>query len=371
MSSIWSYSQFLPEVENKFRLTLGEGGTPLVRSVKIGPSLGLNNLYFKLESLNPTGSYKDRFAASAISHLLQKSIPFCLATSSGNTGSSLAAYCAIADIPCFLILVEGIPEGKMEQMILYGAHTITINGFGKDLDKTKKVFATLHDLAQDFKTNMQISAYHYCPTGMAGVQTIACEIAEEMKIPDVHIFSPAGGGGLALAMTKGFRQWEKRHPGYSMPRIHCVQPEGNNTIAGPLNEGLEKAQAVNKSTTTISGLQVPDILDGDKTLSACRETGGCGVIVTDKLVFDCQKQLAMQEGILCEPAGAVALAGLKTALNRNMINNERPVVCLVTGHGFKDRTTMKALAGERPSMYFDQLDAALYYIKAKIKTPFK
>src|SRR5690606_34975203 len=100
---------------------LGEGNTPLVKSRQLGPALGLPNLYFKLEMLNPSGSYKDRFAASAVSELLDKDLKFCLATSSGNTGAALAAYCAAADIKCFLAIVDGAPSGKLQQMQVYGA----------------------------------------------------------------------------------------------------------------------------------------------------------------------------------------------------------------------------------------------------------
>jgi hypothetical protein len=109
--SIWNYSDHLVSPPESYRISLGEGDTPLIRSRCIGPSLGLNHLFFKLENVNPTGSFKDRFAASAISHLLaeQSEAPLCLGTSSGNTGAALAAYSAAAGIPCILAIVDTFP----------------------------------------------------------------------------------------------------------------------------------------------------------------------------------------------------------------------------------------------------------------------
>src|SRR5690606_21319120 len=109
----------LPDMREKSRITLGEGGTPLLKSRHIGSVLGLNNLYFKLEMLNPSGSYKDRFAAAAVSQLAGQSVSFCLATSSGNTGAALAAYCGAAGIPCYIAIVDGAPSGKLQQMQIY------------------------------------------------------------------------------------------------------------------------------------------------------------------------------------------------------------------------------------------------------------
>ena len=111
---IWKWADRINAPPEKYRITLGEGNTPLVRSRRIGPELGLTNLYFKLESANPTGSYKDRFAVSAVSHLLSHRKKRCLATSSGNTGASLAAACAVAAIPCHLAIVETAPAGKLK-----------------------------------------------------------------------------------------------------------------------------------------------------------------------------------------------------------------------------------------------------------------
>mgnify|MGYP002701073894 FL=1 len=118
--SVWRWADHFESIPESFRLTLGEGETPLLHSRSIGPDAGLPNLYFKLETTNPSGSYKDRFAATAVSDMLARGKKRCVATSSGNTGAALAAYCAAAGIRCQIAVVETAPEDKLRQMLAYG-----------------------------------------------------------------------------------------------------------------------------------------------------------------------------------------------------------------------------------------------------------
>lgn len=332
MKTIWHYKDFLPSVDEASRISIGEGQTPLVRSRYIGASLGLPNLFFKLENLNPTGSYKDRFAAAFVSDLVQKKSSFCLATSSGNTGAALAAYCAAARIECFIIVVDGAPEAKLMQMQFYGARTIMVEGFGLNTSITNRVFDALEKFTSDKDISLPVSAYRYCREGMLGVQTIAYEIVDELDGKINHVFSPAGGGGLTLAIAKGMNAYNSK----SYSKVHCVQPVGNNTIAGPLADGLADANEIKASTTLISGLQVPGILDGTNTIRSCRQTGGTGILVEDESVFKTQKLLAQKEGIFCEPAAAVSVQGFIDATKDGNINTDENIVCLITGSGFKD-----------------------------------
>lgn len=334
---MWRYHKYLPSVPEIYRVNLGEGQTPLVRSRNIGPALGLKNLFFKLENLNPTGSYKDRFAGVFVSAMKNRGQDLCLATSSGNTGAALAAYCAAAGIKCVLAIVDGAPLAKIKQMQLYGAHTYMINGFGKDPQVTTDVFELLNNLAKNMGLPLPVSAYKYCPEGMQGVQTMAYEILDEVAAG--HIFVPAGGGGLTLSIAKGAMDYAAKLT--HLPKVNCVQPEGNATIAGPLRMGDVHSHAVAASTTAISGLQVPSILDGDEVISACRQLGGNGYLVTDAEVFEYQRKLAQQEGIFAEPAGAVALAGLAIAIKNKEIEPDDNVVCLITGSGFKDMLSVE------------------------------
>ena len=333
--SIWRWSDLTETVPVESRITLGEGETPLIPSRRIGPAGGLNRLSFKVESANPSGSYKDRFAAMAVSHMIANGQSHCIATSSGNTGSALAAYCAAAGIACEIAVVETAPDSKLRQMLAYGARIYRVRGFGLDPNITRQTFDALRCRAEHPEAALQISAYHYSPVAMSGVQGIAYELAEQSETID-HVFCPAGGGGLTLAVARGF-------VGHSnSPRIECVQPLGNDTIAGPLRRGENRAQKV-VCTSQISGLQVPDVIDGDETIAACRRSGGTGHLVEDEEVWEAQRLLAREEGIFCEPAGAVALAGAMRAARSGEVKPDAGIVCLVTGSGFKDLTSVERM----------------------------
>ncbi|HEY8505889.1 MAG TPA: pyridoxal-phosphate dependent enzyme, partial [Gemmataceae bacterium] len=227
--SIWRWADWLDPVPESARVTLGEGNTPLVRSRRIGPDCGLKALCFKLEISNPTASYKDRFAAAAVSHMLAEGRTRCVATSSGNTGSALAAYCTAAGIECLIAIVEGAPEGKLQQMLAYGAKLLRIRGFGTDTAITTETFREIMRLGSRPDSAAQISAYTFSPKGMSGVETIGFELAEQMEGSIGHVFCPAGGGGMALAVYRGFDKLVRRGRLGRVPRIECVQPEGNDT----------------------------------------------------------------------------------------------------------------------------------------------
>lgn len=340
MKGIFKYSKLLEGVDNLEPVSMGEGGTPLVKSRQIGPALGLKNLYFKLENLNPTGSYKDRFASLVVSGLKDKKKKICLATSSGNTGAALAAYAARAGLPCHLAIVDGAPKDKLLQMQAYGSHLWMIEDFGIAEIKTKKVFNELAELARLLGTEVQVSAYAYSAFGMQGVQTIAYEIAEEIPQAD-HVFVPAGGGGLTLAVVRGFEKWNAKKRNFDAPKVHCVQPVGNDTMASAIRNKSAGARAIPVSTTAISGLQVPNIIDGDQVVVSCQKNGGNGYLVEDASVFNHHKNLTQMEGIFGEPAAAVSVAGLENALKSGEVDKNDVIVCLVTGHGFKDTGAAK------------------------------
>lgn len=333
--SIWRWPCLQEAVPPVAQVTLGEGDTPLIRSRRIGPQAGLENLWFKLESGNPSGSFKDRFAAAAIAQMVAAGQSKCLATSSGNTGAALAAYAAAAGIECRIAIVDGAPLGKLAQMMAHGAKIARIRDFGIHAAATQRVIDLLCELSRRDDTALQISAFVYSPEAMAGVQSIAYELAEQMREPLMHVFAPAGGGGLCVALARGFGQLVERQTLDFSPRVQCVQPEGNNTIAGPLRAGAKHAQDV-VCSSQISGLQVASVIDGHLAVEACRATGGTGHVVADEFVYDAQRRLAREEGVFTEPAGATALAGVLLAAKNEELDPRASIVCLVTGSGFKD-----------------------------------
>lgn len=322
---------------------LGEGGTPLVPSRWIGPQYGLSQLHFKLEQLNPTGSYKDRFAAMAISLLLQQGKHRFMATSSGNTGAALAAYAARYGVECNLLLNELTPEGKLSQMLAYGARLYRVRGFGLDSQITANVFQSLRQISLEHNLPLLISAYCFSPQGMEGVKTLAYEIVEQL--PEVqHIFAPVGGGGMLVAVVRGLADLGHR------ARVHGVQPELNDTMVSPLREGLERGRRVS-TTTTLSGLAVPEDLDATAALQAVRQTNGWGFLVNDDRVREIQAQIMAHEGLFVEPAGVVAVAGAIEAVRQGYLPPDEKVVCILTGHGFKDPQAV-ALANQQRSVGF-------------------
>jgi threonine synthase len=198
---------------------------------------------------------------------------------------------------------------------------------------------------------LQISAYAYSPAGMAGVQTISYELAEQARALDGgrwidHVFVQAGGGGLTLAVARGFDGLVQRGELEKMPAVHCVQPHGNNTIAGPLRDGADKGQDLAQCTSKVSGLQVARVIDGNEVIPACRDSGGNGYLVSDEETWQLQARLAREEGIFAEPAGAVALAGALQSRQRGEIDGDDVVVCLVTGFGFKDAASIDRMIAD-------------------------
>jgi threonine synthase len=215
--------------------------------------LGLSRLYFKLENCNPSGSYKDRFVAAEVGRLVRLGVRPCVATSSGNSGSSLAAYCARYGILCAIVVGDDAPSGKLDQMRAHGARVFRVSSFARDPAVTTQVFETLAVLAERHGMPLVVSAYRFCPEGMAGVETIARELCEQAQgVPD-HVFVPVGGGGLFTAVCRGF----ECVPGVR-PRIHAVQPEGCLTMVASFLRGDEEIRTI-ESATRISGLSVPSI----------------------------------------------------------------------------------------------------------------
>lgn len=343
---MWKYRRLLPIRDTRHVLTLGEGATPLVQ-LDDGP-------FLKMEQLNPSGSYKDRFASCAVSWMREQGLSSCLATSSGNTGSALAAYCARAGIPCHIFLVETTPAGKAVQMLAYGAVLKRVKGFGLDPAASREVMERLQKEAPAKRAALQISAFTFSPEGMDGVKTIGYEIADDLDDVD-DVFVPIGGGGLLTAIARGFDDYFREGRISRVPRIHAVQPRGCATVTGPLDRGESQAVEV-ECTSVISGLQVPNVIDAQLALDIVLETGGSGQSVSDREVFRAQEEL-FGRGVYCEPAGATAYAGYLKARSGGSVSASSRAVCIVTGHGFKDLGSVERAVSTRsiPMVELDRL----------------
>lgn len=338
------HADYLPAPGRKHAIDLGQGFTPLVRSRSIGPKAGISDLRFKMEQLNPTGSYKDRFAGLAVGEALLGGATSCVATSSGNTGAAIAAFAASAGLDCALYVSENAPEGKLSQMLAYGARVYRVDQFTIDPEESRAISELLEREAARRGLTLFITAYAICPGPMEGIKTIAYELHEDApKTADV--FVPVGGGGLHLAIARGYDDLLKAASLGQAPRIHAVQPRGNDTVATPLREGEQWARPVDTSTT-ISGLGVGFILDGHEVIRHARATGGQGYVINEDEIRAVQRRLAQEEGVLVEPAGAVSVAGALAAAREGLLIGNGPTVCILTGHGFKDPSTVHSMGGD-------------------------
>lgn len=316
---------------------MGEGNTPRIPSVRASKTLGLRSLWFQLESCNPTGSYKDRFIAAEMRRMLAAGVRSCLATSSGNTGSSLAAYCARYGIACSVVVNAAAPAGKIAQMRAHGAKVIRVDKFVTCPETTQAVLEILREHSEATGAPLIVSAYRYCPEGMAGVETLGREIAAAGNIR--HVFVPVGSGGLLSAVCRGVKG--------SGIRVHAVQPEGCLTVVASWLRGDDAVLPV-QSTTHVSGLAVPFDIDGTLALSLLRENGGRGYAVSDGEIYAAQREMLASEGIYAEPAGAAALAGVRAAVAAGHLEHGEGVLCLVTGHGSKDPDSIREAAVAHP-----------------------
>lgn len=316
--------------------TLGEGNTPLIASSR-------PLLHFKLESCNPSGSYKDRFAAAEVAHMQREGAKACVATSSGNTGAALAAACARYGLRCVIFVNSDAPNGKLAQMRAHGAQVVRVTGFVSSPSVTQAVFTDLHNLSDRHRVPLVVSAYRYCPVGMAGVEGIAPELRAQHSNPIHHVFVPVGGGGLFSAVCRGFQSVDG-----TVPAIHAVQPAGCLTTVASFLRGEDCIRSV-ESTTAVSGLSVPYDIDASLALSLLRKCGGRGISVTDEEVFAAQSELLVREGVYCEPAGAAAFAGYLQSCREHIVRPGETSICLVTGHGFKDAASIERATEVNPS----------------------
>jgi threonine synthase len=333
------YKEFLPVLQDYALADRGQGFTPLVKSRTIGPSSGVEELYFKLETANPSGSYKDRFAGMALALAREAGAKTCLATSSGNTGAAVAAFAAAFGLNVYLFINELTPVGKLVQMRAHGAKLLRVKGMGLDAKETARTLERLRALSALKAIPLLVSAFAQSPEAMAGIKTIAYEVHERLGHVD-HFFCPVGGGGLYVAIARGFADLACAGQGKS-PRIHPVQPALNDTVVTPLNLGQARGRTVS-TTTAISGLAVPFDLDGAAVITLSRACDGAGLLIQDSDATNAQRRLMLEEGLLVEPAGAVSVAGFIQAAREGRLKKDERVVCILTGHGFKDPSSLEA-----------------------------
>ncbi len=339
--SIWRYFPLLPIDSLKYIPPLAIGWTPLYKSKKLGKPLGIENLYFKDDSRNPSASFKDR--ASAIALVVAREINSSIVTgaSTGNAGSSMACLCASVDMPAVIFVPKSAPVAKLAQMLIFGAKLIAVDGTYDD------AFDLCLKVSEEFGWVNRNTGYN--PFTREGKKTCAYEIAEQMgwQVPD-KVFVPVGDGNIISGIGKGF--YDLYSIGFidRIPQIYGVQSEKSNSVYLSVKKSREKGEieiVPVKSTTLADSISVDLPRDGVMAVRTIMESGGDCLQVSDEEILEGILDLG-KEGIFSEPAGATAYAGVKKAVEMGIIKPHEKVVALVTGSGVKDVKAALRVAGE-------------------------
>lgn len=339
---LWRYRELLPVKKPNADLSLGEGGTPLIRAINLGMMLGCPNIYIKDERQGPTASFKDRQAAVTISSLKEAGLSEYIIASTGNVAIAYSAYAARASIKLWAFLTSLVPAAKMREVAIYGTQVIKITG---SYDQAKQVAAQFAD-----RKNIPIDMGARSIPCVEAMKTIAFEVAEQLALalgptqnadgsqtplraPDWYIQAVSGGMG-PLGVIKGFDEMRKMGWTSSVPKIAPIQAEGCSPMVHAWKQDRETAVPVKSPHTLIATLATGDpgrtyTLLRKKMLDSC---GGVFESVTDEEAYRAMHYVAKMEGLSVEPAAAVAFAGLVKLVRAGVIKPHETVVVNCTGH---------------------------------------
>ncbi|MDR3334846.1 MAG: threonine synthase [Treponema sp.] len=335
--SMWRYLELLP-IEEGSRLTpLRIGGSPLYRAEKLGEHLGLKTLYIKDDGLNPTGSLKDRASAIAVVRAAHAGMHTVACSSTGNAASSLAGNAAAMGLESFIFVPERAPKGKVAQLMIFGAHVISVKGNYED---TFRLSAEAIEKWGWYNRNAAINPYL-----SEGKKTISLEIAEQLgfKAPD-YVAVSVGDGCTIAGVWKGFKDLYAIGLIDALPRLISVQAKG----CCPINRAIETNRPLEpmEENTLADSIAVGVPRNGEKALRAIRESQGLTITVSDDEILMAMRLLGATSGVFGEPAGVSGTAGIKKAVEQHLIPAEAVVVSLVTGNGLKDTASALCAAGE-------------------------
>jgi len=315
------YRDRLPVHDDTRVISLGEGNTPLIRLNNIPRDLGRDvDVYVKYEGLNPTGSFKDRGMTMAVTKAVEEGSRAIVCASTGNTSASAAAYAARAGITAFVLIPDGkIALGKLAQAIMHGAVVIQINGnFDAGMQLVKEI-------GEEAPVTIVNSIN---PFRLQGQKTAAFEIVEELECaPDYHCL-PVGNAGNISAYWMGYKEYQQHGIVNSTPRMVGYQAAG----AAPFLRGAPVAEP----ETVATAIRIGNPQSWDLAWAAQKESNGWFDEFGDDDILATQKLLACKEGIFCEPASAISLAGAMRDIKSGKIPEGSKIVCTLTGHGLKD-----------------------------------
>jgi threonine synthase len=350
---LWRYAPVLPIADPAHRVTLGEGGTPLLDCPRLAAQLGVRRLRLKYEGTNPTGTVKDRSSATAVGAALQFGFRATSVVSSGNAGSSIAAYSARAGLRSLIFAYERASAPKLLHMAATTPDLVIYRGVYDDL-------ITLWDRLVDdrlfFDCGASRNAYKH-----EGKKTIAYEIAEQggWVAPDL-VVAPVAVGETFVAAARGFREMHAAGWIPRVPRMVAAQAAGANAIVRAFRTGVPIAP-IKIGYTVAEGLAAGDPgRKGDWTLRLLREVGGAAGDATDEEILAAQRQLARTEGVWAGPTGSASLAVLVRLLQAGEIDPGQDICVIVSETGLKteaeppsraglafDETSLRRLVSER------------------------
>ena len=348
--SLWRYLPLIPVNDPGGEGTPlhAAGGTPIYALDRLARSLGINSLWVKDESRNPTASFKDRASSVVVGRAREIGADVVVTASTGNAGAALAGMSAAVGQKAVIFAPRTAPPAKVAQLLVFGAQVILVDGTYDD------AFDLTILAAQEFGWYCRNTGYN--PFTAEGKKTAAFEVWEWMvnlfglensgkteAVSQLVLFVSVGDGNIISGIHKGFKDlhalgWLER-----IPRIMGVQAEGSAAIANAFNAGVETIIPVSANTLADS-ISVDLPRDGVRAVRAARETGGSYILVSDAEILRAIAELG-RVGIFAEPAGATAYAGMVTALRQNQISLEDRVLVINTGSGLKDvRAAMQAVS---------------------------
>jgi threonine synthase len=327
--SLWRYRELLPLPSVIEPVSLGEGGTPFLRADQFAAKIGIENLWVKDESLNPTQSFKARGMSVAVSMAKHLGARKLAVPSAGNAGGALAAYAARAGLEAHIFMPSDTPRANIIECRELGAHVVLIDGLitdcGAEITKRKTIEGWF-----DLSTLKE-------PYRVEGKKTLGYELAEQLnwQLPDVILYPTGGGTGL-IGMWKAFDEMETL--GWlatKRPRMFSVQASGCAPIVRAFEKGEPTAAEFPDARTIASGLRVPRAIGDFIMLKILRESKGGAATVDDEEMIRVTREVGSSEGLFVAPEGAACFAALKSLLATKKIAPEDHVVIFNTGSGIK------------------------------------
>jgi len=328
-ATMWRYKELLPVVDERNIVTLGEGFTPIIPIENLKQFVGDNEVFWKDESGNPTGSFKARGLSAAVSKAKELGIDTIATPTAGNAGGALAAYAARAGIKAIVYMPKQTPQVFKDECRLYGAELFEIDGNISDCGKLVNEHSILNDW-------FQVSTLKE-PYRLEGKKTMGYEIAEQFnwQLPDVILYPTGGGTGL-IGMWKAFDEMEQT--GWidsRRPRMVAVQSESCNGIVSAFNSGLQVSEFADGGFTIANGLRVPKPYADKQILKVLRESNGAALTISDYEMSTALKEIARSEGMLVAPEGAALWQAFKKLKATQWIKPGEQVLMINTGSGYK------------------------------------